>query len=307
MEKNKTWLAAHLYYEEPLDIFLTKAVFPYIQKVIQERNPDQFFFIRYFEKGPHIRMRFKLNSDVCDEVKNDINNFFYNYFSRNPSNRKIKNEDAIALDWFPNDSVQFIDYEPETERYGGEEGIVIAENQFQQSTEAVMAAMIENESWSYTNALGVAIAMHIAFVKASGYDLNQAKKFFSFVSSAWLPRAVYYYYGINHEDISQDNVKEILEIFEQRFNQQKEQLVSFHEFYWPLFDDEEDIEQEWLKKWYRDIKFTFTKLIGSKLTQPIEYILESYVHMTNNRLGLHNIDESYLAFLIQRSLQEINI
>ena len=170
-----------------------------------------------------------------------------------------------------------------------------------------MAAMAENETWSYTNALGVAIAMHIAFVRAIGYDLKQSQKFFSFVSSAWLPRAVYYYYGINEKEVSKENVNEIVKIFEERFNQQKDQLVSFHEFYWPLFDDGEEIEQDWLKKWFADMKLIAAKLINSKLTQPVEYILESYVHMTNNRLGLHNVDESYLAYLIQRSLNEINI
>ena len=50
MEQNETWLAAHLYYEEPLDTFLKQAVFPYIQGMIKEGNSSQFFFIRYFEK-----------------------------------------------------------------------------------------------------------------------------------------------------------------------------------------------------------------------------------------------------------------
>ena len=34
-------------------------------------------------------------------------------------------------------------------------------------------------------------------------------------------------------------------------------------------------------------------------------MLSDYIHLTNNRLGIHNKDESFLAFMIKRSLEEV--
>lgn len=41
-------------------------------------------------------------------------------------------------------------------------------------------------------------------------------------------------------------------------------------------------------------------------TDKLWYIYESLIHMTNNRLGITNSDEAYLAYLIYKTIQETN-
>jgi hypothetical protein len=44
----------------------------------------------------------------------------------------------------------------------------------------------------------------------------------------------------------------------------------------------------------------------SEEQQQLWPIFESYVHMTNNRLGILNRDESYLGYLMQQSLTALS-
>jgi hypothetical protein len=71
---------------------------------------------------------------------------------------------------------------------------------------------------------------------------------------------------------------------------------------------------------YRELKDAFEKgrieiPISFRITgkndlqeekQRLWFIYSSYVHMTNNRLGILNQDEAYAAFLISKCLSAIN-
>lgn len=329
MKENKKWLAAYLYYAEPWENILVEAVKPFADKVIAEGLAEQFFFIRYWEKGPHIRLRFKGDALVLDEkVKPLLAQHFDDYFQRNPSER----EDPEWLKdvpeeqkWYPNDSLQFIEYEPETERYGGEHGILVAEHQFQASSEAILSVIKESlDSWDYSRALGGAIQLHLGFGYALGMDLYEMSSFFNQFFENWLSRAYYFF----EKDISQEELesrkKETLIAFEKNFEEQKEGLLPFFETVWEALNEEQEFEQEWLNKWVANITKVRTALMtiqkDDKLVPPEWYmkrtqddfsieqqerwsIYDSYVHMINNRLGIKNRDEAYLGYLIIESVK----
>ena len=115
-----TWLAGYLYYTGARETFLTKAVAPFVHTVLTHGWAGQCFFIRYGERGPHIRLRFQGPADLLEHwVKPRFMTFFQQYYTRYPSQR---DEPAWVKDlprdiqWFPNNSVQFLAYEPESER-----------------------------------------------------------------------------------------------------------------------------------------------------------------------------------------------
>ncbi|HHH49559.1 MAG TPA: hypothetical protein ENK52_01120, partial [Saprospiraceae bacterium] len=62
------WLAVHLFYNEPWEEFLAKAVKPYVDTLVQTGIAAQFFFIRYWERGPHIRLRIKGEKNIIDNI-----------------------------------------------------------------------------------------------------------------------------------------------------------------------------------------------------------------------------------------------
>jgi len=324
-----TWLAAYLYRGEPWEKFLIETVKPFVDKTMENRWADRFFFVRYWERGPHIRLRFKGNAETLEkQVKPQLDSYFPEYFREHPSQRITPEnieEFPPEQQWFPNDSVQYIDYEPEIERYGGPAGILIAERQFEASSRAVFAVIEESGDWDYDRALGAAIQLHLGFAFALGMDLVETGEFFTQISRTWFSRA----YGYT-TDTPKDEIKErqkiTLNAFDENFQRQKPTLVPYHQTLWSAFTEEVEFEQEWLNQWLENMTAVKNELItaqeqntlvipqwfkpetGKKTPEhrrKLWTIFESYVHMTNNRLGILNRDEAYLGYLIKESLKEV--
>ncbi len=322
------WLAGYLYYSEPWEPFLTETVKPFIKTAMAEEGVNRYFFIRYWERGPHIRLRFKGNAAVLENLlKPRLNDYFNDYFRREPSEQEpIPNLEKIPPEfrWFPNNSVQYIEYEPEIERYGGPSGILTAESQFEISSDAVLALIEEAGDWDYDRALGAAIQLHLGFAFAMGMDLDEAKEFFSHVSRLWFSRA---YISDYNQELPPEETKERQEAtnkaFEENFERQKPILVPYHETLWNAFQEETEFEQEWLNNWLNKMTAINTELRQLQKKNRLEFhkwfkpnpqrhtpeerqlmwtIIESYVHMTNNRLGILNRDEAFLGYLIKKSL-----
>jgi hypothetical protein len=326
----KEWLAGYLYYAEPWEDFLIRAVKPFLDSVFDSSLAEQFFFIRYWERGPHIRLRFFGESDRLQrELKSRMETFFYDFFKEHPSERQ---EPAEIKDlpegrqWFDNNSLQFIHYEPEVQRYGGPVGIRIAERQFEISSEAVLAVIGESGNWDYERALGAAIQLHLGFAFALSMDLNEAAAFFSRIFTIWFGRSYGYAPGLTTDEI-EERRDLTLKAFNENFEGQKAVLVPFHQTLWNALSEGVLFEQEWLNQWLRGMEDIGRELRQAQEAEEIEFpgwftpstdldvpvsrqylwsILESYVHMTNNRLGILNRDEAYLGYLIRQSLEAIH-
>lgn len=326
-EVDPNWLAVYLYYSEPWEDLLSEAVKPFSEQVLKEGLADKYFFIRYWEKGPHIRLRFKGDIEKMNrELKPRIVEYFNDYMEKNPSKREEPEwlkDAAEEMQWYPNNSVQFIPYQPEVVRYGGKYGIVVGEQEFMANSNAVLSLISESSGWDYSRALGAAIQLHLGFSYGLGMDLNEMRAFFQRFYNNWLPRAYYFF----EKDISKEEMEsrreETLESFDKTWESQKESISAFFKMVWEAMEENVEFEQDWLNTWIddmRDVKANLVKLQQEdKLEPPSWYphpkpdeydqdtfdrwrIYDSYVHMTNNRLGIQNRDEAYLAYLIKNCL-----
>lgn len=316
----QTWLSAHLFYAEPWEEFLIKAVDPFVHEMIESETAEQFFFIRYWERGPHIRLRFKGQKEkIADQLKPAIETYFSNYFSAYPSERLEPvwtSKLAGDQQWFPNNSVRFIDYEPEVERYGGPAGILISERQFELSSRCVLEVIRNEKLWNYSRALGIAIQLHVAFCHAVNMSLDETIAFFEWLSHGLMP----YITGVETDlAAARQKAESIHASFNERFDKNKNVLVSFCKALWDALQEHTEFEDGSLNDWvrgmeltYREIRHTWEKNrldipVGFRPAggvdvpeerQKLWFIYSSYVHMTNNRLGILNQDEAYVAFLI---------
>lgn len=328
-KNGKSWLAAYLYYVEPWEEILVNAVKPFIKQVMDNKWAERYFFIRYWERGPHIRLRFFGDTRVLrEQVKPRLDEYFENYYKEHPTTRKdAENIEDIKPEFrpFPNNSVQYIEYEPEVPRYGGPVGILIGERQFQVSSDAVLEVIRETGDWDYDRALGAAIQMHLGFAYALGMDLKETAAFYSRISTMWFSRAYAFQPDMPKEEL-QERQKITMDAFKENFEKQKETLVPYHRVLWEAFNGGAVFEQDWLNQWIEGMKkikeelhtaqandqLVFQEAYLPKLIEGIPQdrqllwlILESYIHMTNNRLGILNRDEAYLGYLIRESLKEI--
>lgn len=291
------WASFHLFRAEALDRFLNNAVAPFVAAVLSERLASSFFFIRYWDGGQHIRLR--LRTSASRRLSRRTRAHFESYFKAHPSVRQFDPHGTVS---FPNDSVQQLPYEPELARYGGGKGVAVSERQFEASSRAVLGVMAERE-WSYESAVGAALQFHIIFANAVGFDLREAARFFADASQhfvipkGWLPPNLTGGLAIGQ--------------FATLFAGQRERLVALHQDIWSALADGQEFEQEWANRWLRenvDVAKRLRRARGLSATEPwtsVERaIMMSYVHMTNNRLGLLNRDEAYLGYVLMRGFQE---
>jgi thiopeptide-type bacteriocin biosynthesis protein len=286
-----------LYRPAPLDRFLTDAVRPLVESVFEEHLASAFFFIRYWEGGSHVRLRFRTTDR--EPLARRTRAHFESYFEAYPS--AVRTDPPASH--MPTDCVREIAYEPEVTRYGGTKGIVASERQFEASSRAILAAMAGRE-WSYESAIGVAVQLHIMFASTMGFDLRGAAEFFATVSenfgktTGWLPP------GMTNEDAVRQ--------FAALFAIQRERLVALHREVWSASKERARFAERWANRWLRDNDDVARRLRRARGISPgepwtgIEHaIMTSYVHMTNNRLGVMNRDEAYVAYLLMRGFREV--
>lgn len=332
----KTWLAAHLYYAGDYRDFLTQAVKPFVESVLAHGLADQFFFVRYRERGPHIRLRFKGDSAVlAQQLRPRLSSYFLRFFASHASRRRVPEAAAHlpeAERWFPNDTVQYLAYEPEIDRYAGPVGLRLAERQFEASSQAVLSVMDEADSWTYDQALGVAIQLHLGFAHAVGMTREVAIHFFGFLARLWAALGTGYvldHLAGNGSDAegSQQDPDTIWRAFAENFDRQSAVLIPYHAALWDSLEQGRAFDQEWFNTW-----ITQTRRLAAQLRQaqqddelvfPVYWsvevehpapvaeralwnVLHSYVHMTNNRLGINNYDEAYVGYLIEASLAALS-
>jgi thiopeptide-type bacteriocin biosynthesis protein len=120
------WLYAKLYTgTSTADGLLRDVVFPVAHEVMAESSADAWFFIRYGDPGWHLRVRF--HGDPAALVTRAF--------------PRLQERIAPPLDDGRLWRVQLDTYEREVERYGGPEGIVLAERLFHVDSEAVLSIL----------------------------------------------------------------------------------------------------------------------------------------------------------------------
>ncbi|MFI5913337.1 thiopeptide-type bacteriocin biosynthesis protein [Dactylosporangium sp. NPDC051541] len=144
------WVSAHAFFQSDLDLLVKQVVAPLVDEFAARRMASDFFFLRYWEGGPHLRLRVRPAAGVSPvDVRRVIAARFGQYLSRNPSAERMSaaQYEAVApqlalreqmRSWtaalYPNNSVSFIAYRREHERYGHGASIQAVERHFVESS-----------------------------------------------------------------------------------------------------------------------------------------------------------------------------
>lgn len=297
MEKqlNERWLSMHIYISGSIDEFLNSTFHRLLRKIEDEFS--MFFFIRYFIPSPHIRLRVKtLNSDL---VKNMLNEEIICILS---------NDDYS----FSVTSFEFIDYEPEFDRYGGIKTIKIAEKYFNLSSDVALMAFSESPIWNYECAIGHAINLHLSFLFCINLGSITNEKILGLAYHGWLEDFLFLQKGLSRELVE--------EAFLKSYNRQKSVILQKSRTLLKCLKSGRINKETYLFEWVERSKLLHKELLmsienkeidnsffsESTTKEKIAVLYESIIHMTNNRLGIRNIDESFLAFILLKILNKLN-
>lgn len=306
-----TFLSTHLYYSSRLNFFLEEAVCPFLNTIQNNKLSNAFFFIRYWDRGLHIRLRLSIEEKNRDLVQEQTAAHFTAFFKKYPSSRVEPNYPSsfpANLKWLPNNSFHFVDYQAETARYGGNKGISLAEKQFfiSSNTAINLIKRINKNGDAYEDLLSTVLPYHLSFAQCLGLDKKTQISFFKMIFEIWKKRSI----ELDFEETFKayapaivPNVELLINGIEQQFrfedkilmkwmNSNRAYSFSFDESHLePYLSHPASIYAE------RETEITL------KASAKHWSILADHLHLFNNRMGLHTKEEALLAYLIYRSLE----
>ncbi len=266
------WLSFHFYPLEEDNVFLTRALRPFLEQFIWPEKSAGAFFIRYAdEKGPHIRLRIRGEAEWLQE--------------------KIR---PTLAGWFA-ERGECIEtsYEPEVERFGGRAAMDAAEAYFHLSTRVVLDRL--NRPYTYGDAMFDALRMHAIMAFAAGLNQEKAAWYFGQLAQQWF---VLFFRDENGQPLDDLQKTVVFEQFEKNAAAQLTPLKTTMSALWA------DLEKDTLDKTQEEwLRFTRgNQLIIKDLGDQLEKAMPSLLHLNNNRLGIYNQDEVYLNYLLSKVL-----
>lgn len=274
------WLSAHLFYAGNPHLLLNRLVSPLLQ-----RTGHMAFFIRYWEGGPHIRLRIQVKKEEEHDLKmllaDDITAFFEAY----PSLHR-------------NNSLQFIAYQPELERYGNAQSMPWAERQFVASSAYALHHIRNTPSWdnsvSLLHAIRLNIGLLFALQEEPAFALHCCNNFIQ----AWSPRL------FDPAKSAHEQQQHYTALMQSRFDAYATALTTATAHLWDNIKaaTAEPALQAFINsnrgvfRHYRDLGFDAAKYCS---------IIGSFMHMGHNRLGVSNLDEAYIMFFTLKCMEHI--
>jgi thiopeptide-type bacteriocin biosynthesis protein len=160
--RESAWISAHVFYQGDLDDLLTHVVAPLTDELTGSGMATGYFFLRYWDGGPHLRLRV-LPADETHggRVEELICARFGDYFVQHPATDRISPRDydrlagvlarregvgSYASRLMPNNSVVFIPYRREDRRPGASAAMWAVERHFIQSSRIALRVVTLGES-----------------------------------------------------------------------------------------------------------------------------------------------------------------
>lgn len=334
------WVALHVFYASDANPIVVEAVRPLVEELRREKLISGWFFIKYWMEGPHLRVRFKPSSpDLREEVTQRATDALEAFLKRRPAlyDTEVDGLDELYKQMYvaeygedswrerygdgqmpmrPNNTVALMPYEPEHDRYGGPAGIDIAQWHFEHSSDMVAGLLATTNTHVRPVLLGMATQLSLMTAYTFLSTDEAVRRFFQRYRDFW-------------ETSYQEPSDASHGSFDKSFERTRDTLI-------PRIDRIRSIatgtgggrdsgnalssmERTWLTH-CAELRgrvldaaargdLTFPSRPNEQLSPADDpetlatVLMSSYIHMTNNRLGVAILDEIYLSYLIERALE----
>ncbi|HYH82299.1 MAG TPA: thiopeptide-type bacteriocin biosynthesis protein [Longimicrobium sp.] len=313
-----SWLAVHLFFNHPgiytgeCDAVVMDITEPFVRRCQREGWIDGYFFIRYSEHGPHVRLRLHGKTEVLEGT---VWPALQEHVRASYPDVSFETPDVPAYAPWPEVPPETplllthaarIEYEPETERYGGPEAIRVAERYFEISSDAAFALLRRTSRTERSSRLGKGLLTMVQLVHVFTGDRAAAVRWATQYNLGYLR-------GVAREE---EQREAWLGAFDSGYSSQSETLGAYVEEVWSRMEEGEELSEA--LDLYRDglleVRGHFRELFEAgrlgradgtfaEWEAAVMGICSSYLHMMNNRLGITIQEESYLAYLVTRTLQ----
>jgi adenosylmethionine-8-amino-7-oxononanoate aminotransferase len=319
----KTWLSTHIYYNKDLDQLLVDGLDPLIMQFRKEKKIEDFFFIRYWNGGPHIRLRLGLTGGGQD-LQQELTRGLQAYFAKHPSDEfpveryreqaarmgrveeratGMIDDPRFSLDMaeplHAMNTFEFRDYAYDSFRFGGENGRVISEDHFIKSSKLALTLVLLTPD---QRGIRLTIALHLAAAAMVVMDLPAAE------SVELLQGLREGFRLLLSDEPSPLGAVPGFATYEQEwadFDPLRQRLRGSSHIPGMSVDIKDLIrlwENEFSLRW-KQLHDVFAK---GELEREPRYLFLDYIHLMNNRLGLTPLEESYIYYLVASGINDIN-
>jgi thiopeptide-type bacteriocin biosynthesis protein len=171
------------------DRVIVRIVAPLVDRCFERRWIRRFFYIRYSELMPHIRLRLlPIEAELADEVRREVereitsrspNAVVGRLAVPEPGTPVLADDERVA-------NLAWVDYEPEVDRYGGLQALRVAERFFEDSSKASIA-MLRSLSDSRSSRLGQSLLQMLIVSHSFARKAQAAAALSDFFSRSYLP------------------------------------------------------------------------------------------------------------------------
>jgi thiopeptide-type bacteriocin biosynthesis protein len=303
---NPKWLSVHLHFNSNSQVLLLKGIGPVIEQFESRNLINSFFFVRYFKDGSHIRLRvLPAKQEYYLELSLLLKKYFFEFYTKTPG--LIYPDLEIDV----NEWIRFVDYEPELERYGGNESIKEVEKQFNLSSRTVIGYLKALDHQDFSLVLGTAVELNVSFAYAIGLSKDSIRVLFRKIYDQWFEHAA----RNTYRDYFLNDKSRVIDMCEKRFEKDRIEFSEFIPQFWHALQLQGTIVDPVLSDWILNNTRIFSSLYVCIRTHEVATHLEQaykqekslsiaadLMHMTNNRLGVSNLDEGYIAYLIAKCI-----
>lgn len=328
------WLSVHVFYASNANPMLVEGVRPLVDRLRTDGLISRYFFIKYWMEGPHVRLRVLPAPGVDPEtVRAEVNAALDEFLRRRPALYEADSEGLAGLykqmflaeygeqRWNetygadgvmpmrPNNSYHYIPYEREFGRYGGPAGIELAEWHFEHSSDVVLDLLATTNVHVRPVMLGLSTQLTTMLAAVFLDDDRQMADFLDEYRKFW---------EVSYQEPSDDYHDSFDTSYRKMDDTLRRRLADLRRgARGEPGATVSGVEARWLAH-CRELRSRVDALIASgelwfsrgggeptPTTDPaaaLPVLLSSYVHMTNNRLGVSILDEIYLSYLIRSAL-----
>jgi thiopeptide-type bacteriocin biosynthesis protein len=298
---DRDWVSAHLFHQGDLDLLLTRLVRPLTADLAEAGLSRGSFFLRYWEGGAHVRLRVLPAEGAAGAVGDRIARAADAYFAAHPSTAAMSAEQyaVMAADlarhegmadfarvMHPTDSVVFIPYRPEHDRYGYGVSLAAVERHFATSSRIALDLL------------------------AAGPTADQRSTVaFSFTVLAWLcidvPSGARTAPPPTPEPAGGPAVVAAVSVSElaERFARQRETLLGIARRLLAVAGEEPPTAPVTTLEWLRSVRavrdVVAAEIAAGRFVAPdgVRRVVDLCAHLFCNRLGVSVVEERYLRGL----------
>jgi len=313
------WFSMHIHYASRPEALLVDCIQPLVRTLREHGLIRRYFFLRYWQEGPHVRLRLLPEPGAGDEVRSVAEREIKAFLRRRPA---LFEPDGATLRpvyqrlflaeygeerWNATygvdgtmpirstNTVYQADYEPEYHRYGGRDGVELAEWHFEHSSDSVLDLMATANLHVRPVLLGQSAQLSAAACFALLDDDAAIVEFFTKNRAFWersygpdpvaaQPNFEKAYAG------SGTRLRDRIAVIGTAVRRRDLAVLP------PL-------QRDWVEHAYQ-LRDRLADLAESADRLPVPVLLASYLHMNNNRLGVTIQDEVYLSYMMARAVSE---